>query len=357
MNSAYCLVGAFWDGKPATNELPDIEPFDATAGATSSADSLFDLVCRCRYLRLSDLLSCDSEQELDGLLDGLSGSENVYIALDWQPRSLNPAIADFFSLRERQTLYELKSKLPSCHITLMAGGPLCRSAGIRRMTMPWLIQMAEEFEAYLLAREVRFDVFGFPLVPSSCYASIVPGEMLPYTHRRSRLCVDASRAAICFFMSDRRIYPRFENLFDEIDGYRSYGAVVVPDLTVTADMDLPWQGLIMLLNQLFGAVLAINGIKIIANTRCGSPASKRYLEAIPKGVLCASGSLGCGVLSSKTDYGFLSKLLLLMPSASLIYGKRDPIAFGQFSTMGIPVKRYPDIHTRSVSASRNKSVA
>ena len=82
MNSAYCLVGAFWDGKPATNELPDIEPFDATAGATSSADSLFDLVCRCRYLRLSDLLSCDSEQELDGLLDGLSGSENVYIALD-----------------------------------------------------------------------------------------------------------------------------------------------------------------------------------------------------------------------------------------------------------------------------------
>ena len=194
-------------------------------------------------------------------------------------------------------------------------------------------------------------------MPPSCYAKAIPREMLPYTHRRSRLCSSDSNAAICFFMDDHSIYPRFEHLLEEVGNYRSFASVVVPDLSVTADMDVPWQGFIMLLNQLFGAVLAVNGIKIIANTRCGSEASVRYLEAIPKGILCASGSLGCKVLASETDFGFLSKLLSLRPRASLIYGKEDPIAFEQFATMGIPVKRYPDIHSRSLKASQNKNAA
>lgn len=357
MKSTYCLVGAFWDGKPAADELPGIESFDATVGPAGSADSLFDLKGRRRYVRLTDLMSCSDECELENLLVGLADSGTVYIAVDWQPNTLNPMIADYLSLRVRQVLAELQAKLTSCRIALMDGGPLRRSAVIRRMTIPWLIQMAEEFESYLVSRGMRFDSLGFPLVPPSCYADIVPGEMLPYTHRHSRLCEDAACVAICFFMSDKRIYPRFECLPDEIEDYRGYAAVVVPDLTVTADMDLPWQGFTMLLNQLFGAILAVNGIKIIANTRCGSPASTRYLGAIPKGVLCASGSLGCKVLRREADFDFLSKLLFLLPSASLFYGKKDPIAFGQFSTMGIPVKRYPDIHTRSVNASRSKCAA
>ena len=357
MKSTYCLVGAFWDGKPADDEMADIVPFDATSGPAGSADSLFDLGGKRRYLRLTDLLSCDDECELDDLLEGLTDSEIVYIAVDWRPNSSNPTIDDYFSLRVRQVFAELQVRLPSCHIALMTGGPLCCPVAIRRMTIPWLIQLAEEFESYAASRGIRFDGYGFPLVPSSCYADVVPGEMLPYTHRHSRFCKDASRAAICFFMDDRRIYPRFECLPDEIENYRGYAAVVVPDLTVTADMDLPWQGFIMLLNQLFGAALAVNGIKIIANTRCGSLTSVHYLRAIPKGVLCASGSLGCGVLTHEADFDYLSKLLLLLPSVSLVYGKKDPIAFGQFSTMGIPVKRYPDIHVRSVRASCSKSAA
>lgn len=357
MKSTYRLVGTFWDGKAALDKMPSAEPFDATIGATNTPDSLFDQAGKRRYVRLSNLLACDDDKSLGNLLESLSCARAVYVALDWQPASSNPTLVSFFDLRVRQILAELNSRLPSCQIVPMSGGLLRPSVVIHRMTIPWLIQMAEGLEAYLIDQGMKFDEQGFPLVPPSCYAKAIPREMLPYTHRRSRLCASNSNAAICFFMDDHNIYPRFEHLFEEVGNYRSFASVVVPDLSVTADMDVPWQGFIMLLNQLFGAVLAVNGIKIIANTRCGSTASLRYLEAIPKGILCASGSLGCKVLVSKIDYGFLSKLLSLRPSASLIYGKEDPIAFEQFATMGIPVKRYPDIHSRSINASQNKNAA
>ena len=42
------------------------------------------------------------------------------------------------------------------------------------------------------------------------------------------------------------------------------------DATVTQDMDLEWQEEMMLLNQLFMAVLAVNDVRVVANLRTGS---------------------------------------------------------------------------------------
>lgn len=64
------------------------------------------------------------------------------------------------------------------------------------------------------------------------------------------------------------------------------------DLTVTSDMDVEWQREVMLLNQLGTALLAHSGIKIVHNMRCGRRSTLQCFDSVPKGVFCASGTLG-----------------------------------------------------------------
>jgi len=126
--------------------------------------------------------------------------------------------------------------------------------------------------------------------------------------------------------------------------YRRYKGVIGLDITVTEDMDLEWQNAIMLLNQLFLAVLGCNGIKIVLNARNGSPSTLSNFSSVPKNVMCATSFLGCSNLKNDMNYSFISKILYLMPSKLLIYGKRDRIAEKQLDTMGIDYRIYPDMH-------------
>ena len=137
-------------------------------------------------------------------------------------------------------------------------------------TLEDIMRLVDTLDSYLRKSGCEFDERGFPIIPRSCYLSEIPDDVVTYKDRKSTLVKDISRAALCFFCGDERIYPRFERVFNEIDEYRKYMGVVGPDLTVTEDMDVEWQREIMLLNQLFLAVLATNGIKVIQNIRCGS---------------------------------------------------------------------------------------
>lgn len=352
MKSTYYLIGTPWDGKPVSGRAPVIAPFDPTITETGGDDNLFDLKERRRILRVSDLLSCNDDQQVEHLIDSVADCRTIYIAIDWHPRTTNPTIISFFQLRVRQVLCTISNYLLSATVKLMDVDEAAWRLPTRRLTLPWLIDIATSLESYAVNRHVKFDQKGFPLIPASSYATSAPIDMLPYDRRNSRLCKDPKSTAICFFTDDRKIYPRFEHLMEEIDLYRQYAAVVVPDLTVTEDMDEPWQAFIMLLNQLFGAILAVNGIKIIANTRCGTVHSQRYLQAVPQRVACASGSLGCTPVKSPEDYSFTTKILARQPAVLLIYGKRDRIAENQLAALGVNVKRYPDAHTRSSRLSR-----
>lgn len=58
-------------------------------------------------------------------------------------------------------------------------------------------------------------------------------------------------------------------------------------------MDYEMQEMMMLANQLFAAVLVVNNIKIIFNTRSGTKATTYHFKNVPRHVMCASGFLGC----------------------------------------------------------------
>ncbi|MGI6033438.1 MAG: DUF4417 domain-containing protein [Coriobacteriales bacterium] len=165
-----------------------------------------------------------------------------------------------------------------------------------------IMEFIDRCTGYLADRGVGFDALGFPTVDKSWYLDEIPDQMVTYRDRNNGYIRDRSRTVICFFCEDERIYPRFENLFEDLEEYRSFMGVVGADVTVTSDMDIEWQEALMLANQLFAAVLGVSGVKIVQNLRCGSVETLRCLSSVPKGILCASGTLGCDRTASPCGY-------------------------------------------------------
>jgi hypothetical protein len=113
-------------------------------------------------------------------------------------------------------------------------------------------------------------------------------------------------------------------------------------------MDVELQKAIILANQLFIAILAVNGVKIVLNTRNGNKDTLSCFRYIPHGVICASGFLGC---KKSKDYWeaatYTDKVLGLVPEKLIIYGKQDPLITEQLNVVGIPYRYYEDFHTMS----------
>lgn len=205
--------------------------------------------------------------------------------------------------------------------------------------------LIDRYADYLSGRGIQFNPQGFPILESKMYLDKWPALMVPYRDRRARFVRDPSHTVLCLFTSDARIYPRLEKVLDDIPEYRRYMGAVGSDLTVTSDMDLEWQQAIMLLNQLYMAALAVNGIKIVQNLRCGSLDTIACLSCVPGGVTCATSTLGCASTESELDLFFAEKLFAIRPGKLLLYGKRDPIMEHQADIAGVPCKVYPDAHT------------
>lgn len=173
-----------------------------------------------------------------------------------------------------------------------------------------------------------------------------PNLIIPYSNRKSKLIKDKKKTLICSYTSDKRIYPRLKNIFKEISEYKEYLGVATADITITDDMDIEWQQLTILLNLLYGAILAVNGIKIVLNLRIGSSYNIKLFKKISKNIQCISGFLGCKK-ENKYDYTYLAKIMKFSPSTLLIYGKEDRNVNIMLDKMGINYKYYIDFHRLS----------
>ena len=206
-------------------------------------------------------------------------------------------------------------------------------------------ELIDRYADYLSGKGIQFNPQGFPMLQPQMYLDEWPELMVPYRDRKARFVHNPSHTVLCLFTSDMRIYPRLEKALDDIPEYSRYMGAVGSDLTVTSDMDLEWQQAIMLLNQLYLATLAVNGVKIVQNLRCGSPSTITCLSCVPSGVMCATSTLGCANTESELDRLFAGKLFAIRPGKLLLYGKHDPIMERQANVAGVPCRIYPDAHT------------
>lgn len=206
-----------------------------------------------------------------------------------------------------------------------------------------LCKIADDFVLYLQGKGVEFDEKGFPIFKREMFLEKIPEQVIPYDFRKNRIVRNPKKTLLAFYCPDGRIYPRLEKVLEEIPEYCKYMGAVATDVTVTSDMDQEWQDFIMLLNQLFMAVLAVNGVKIVANLRTGNWATHKNINGVPKNVLWTAGFLGCSK-DEQHDMRFISTVMLGRPSKLLIYGKEDSNATEKLSMMGVKYRIYPDYH-------------
>ena len=205
------------------------------------------------------------------------------------------------------------------------------------------LKLIDEYQSYLIARGQAFSPDGWPMIDKKCFLDKPPDIIVPFLKRTDKRLQCYKSIAICSFSKDENIYPRLDNLMKDIEEYKKFAAVVALDLTVTWDMDKEWQDVILLVNRLFMAILAINGIKVIINTRIGSTMDFSSLQYLPHMVMCASGFLGCAK-AKEYDMTYLAKILFLRPSWLLIYGKCSDIERANLDRFGIKYIVYIDYH-------------
>ena len=210
-----------------------------------------------------------------------------------------------------------------------------------------LLHIIDEYQIYLKAHGFKFSNNGLPIFTKDMFLDDWADLIIPYANRNNRIVKNKRRTLICFFDKDEHLYQRFIKVFDEIDEYKKYLGVVGIDVTFTNDMDEEWQKVTSLMNMLFMAILAVNGIKIVLNTRSAALNPQELFINIPKGVMAASGFLGCDKNKSKCDVRYISKILSIMPSKLIIYGKKDEIVENQLNMMGINYRRQIDFHVLS----------
>ncbi len=210
-----------------------------------------------------------------------------------------------------------------------------------------LLCVTDEFRQYT-QNKIDFDSNGWPIFKKEHFLDKWPSDMITFEHRTNKLVSPESETLLCFYMSDVQNFRRFRKIQDDLPIYKHYLGVVVPDVTITRDMDNEMQEMMMLANQLFAAVLVANNIKIVFNTRSGNSSISYHFGNIPRNVMCASGFLGCknskDVVSASP---YINKILGLMPEKLVIYGKHDVVIDEQLDLLGFEYRYYSDFHTRS----------
>lgn len=205
-----------------------------------------------------------------------------------------------------------------------------------------IFRWIDTLTVYLQEREFVFSPEGYPLFNKEMFLIEKPELIVPVNHRKDKRVKNKKKTLIAFFCGDIEIYRRLEKLLDEIEEYRPYMGVIGFDITVTKDMEIEWQRAIILLNQLVIAVFAVNGIKIILNTRMGSVETRDMFRYIPKGIVVASGFRGGTRKYEKTNFEYISKIITLLSDKVLIYGKCHKSVLAHLNQLGVAYYVYSD---------------
>ncbi|MFA7100750.1 MAG: DUF4417 domain-containing protein [Bacilli bacterium] len=213
-----------------------------------------------------------------------------------------------------------------------------------------LIITADEYSNYLLNHGWSFLSNGFPDFTNkqTFFLKTMPNDIIPYPQRNNWMIPSKNKVVICFFCRDYLLYRRLSSVLHDIPELKKYGGVVEMDITVTEGMDKDWQDFLMLLNQLYLAILIENGIFVMPNTRCGDSATIGNLAHIPKNVIWCSSFLGCKNISSNEGLsGYIDKVLSLNPQMIIIYGKHDKRLEKQLDIVGVNYKVYKDFRRKN----------
>lgn len=216
-----------------------------------------------------------------------------------------------------------------------------------------LIEIADELFIELKRCGVSFTEDGFPLFTRDMLLDDIPEDIIPY--KKIKSTTGKADKVICFFQEDELLYPRLISLEHDIPLFREYLGVCGLDLSPNIFRPIEQQFFNILLNQLYTAYLAVNGIKIIPNWSIGDLRTLKVFNSYPRGIQFVVGTLGA-VRNNKTlalHYA-KAKVIVSSPSRLLIYGKLSSGYAQELNELGIPYIQYDDVMSKRNAVLRRR---
>ena len=128
---------------------------------------------------------------------------------------------------------------------------------------------------------------------------------------------------LTYFMPDDNLFNRIKKLEEEIPIMREYGGICGFDLSPSVGMLRPRQRFSILINSIFNASCAIQGVKILPNSRVGDLGTMSMSKSFPDGVNFITGKHGCNSYGFK-EYGLYQLCVQIhekQPHILYVYGK------------------------------------
>ena len=213
--------------------------------------------------------------------------------------------------------------------------------------MESLFSISDKLYAYLSANGIRFNEYGYPIVPKEMLLSEHPDEVIPF-FCRNQATHSVQRTVLCFYSNDERIYPRLSKLDEDLDIYRKYMGICGFDLSPRINWDLNLQEFNILLSQLATVYLGLHGIRFFPNFRVGSWETINALSAYPHQSTFSVGTLGCAKGLTEFNLAYMrAKILYSLPKTLLIYGPLRPAYRTALDDSGVDYRVYTDFQKSS----------
>lgn len=208
-----------------------------------------------------------------------------------------------------------------------------------------LFRLADLLQDELVKCGIKFNINGYPIIPTEMYLKQEPQEILPYVAKST--AKEPKKTLLCTFSNDETIYRRLLNLERDLPVYNQFMGVCGFDLSPRINWDITLQEFNLLLNQLANAYLASKGISIMPNFRTGCSKTFDLLNVYPKGMWYAVGTLGCQRGNVALNQMYLrSKIFMTQPEKLLFYGGLRDEYKEIVEEMQIPYKVYLDFKKR-----------
>lgn len=217
-----------------------------------------------------------------------------------------------------------------------------------------LLKLSDKLYTYLLDNGIRFNEYGYPIVPRYMFLNEYPEEIIPF-FCRNQATHPKNRTVLCSYSNDNRIYPRLSKIHEDIEIYREYMGICGFDLSPRINWDIDLQKFNILLSQMATVYLGLHGIKFFPNFRVGSWETINALSSYPHNSVFSVGTLGCAKGLTNFNIAYMkAKMYYALPKSLLIYGSLKSDYQTVLNEMNVEYKIYTDF--QKTSRKRKKAV-
>ena len=184
-----------------------------------------------------------------------------------------------------------------------------------------LLKWCDEKISYLKKYGIIFKN-GVAVLPEESIYKDIPLMVSTYKYRNDIPEGIKRKSLLTYFMPDEDLWTRLYKLDEDLEILKTFGGITGFDLSPSIGMLRPRQKFSILVNSIVNAYCAINGIKILPNSRIGDFVTLPMIASIPYKSNIITSRLGCQNNGFKAYSLFQTKLIIerIKPSILFVYG-------------------------------------